>query len=82
MSQETYDTMEKVAIDYLRNKRTVYVMDGYIGWEKTSRIRVRVVCGRAYQAIFMRNMMIEPTQEEIDREFSGKYMNLIFNDKL
>jgi phosphoenolpyruvate carboxykinase (ATP) len=71
MTQDTYETMERVAIDYLRNKRCLYVIDGYVGWEKASRIRTRVVCGRAYHALFMRNMMIEPTQEEIDKDFSG-----------
>ena len=55
--------MEKVAIDYLRNKRTVYVIDGYAGWEKESQVRIRVVCGRAYHALFMRNMLIEPTKK-------------------
>jgi len=61
MSQETYETMERVAVDYLRNKKTLYVIDGYLGWEKSSRIKTRVISSRAYHAMFMRNMMIEPT---------------------
>ena len=32
MSVETYETMERVAIEYLRNKKCIYVIDGYVGW--------------------------------------------------
>ena len=30
-----------------------------------SRIKVRVVCARAYHALFMYNMMIRPTEQEL-----------------
>ena len=30
-----------------------------------SRIKVRVVCARAYHALFMHNMMIRPTEQEL-----------------
>jgi hypothetical protein len=30
------------------------------------RIRVRVVCARAYHALFMRNMLIRPSKEELE----------------
>ena len=43
----------------------VYVFDGYAGWEPESRVSVRVLCGRAYHALFMHNMLIRPTSEEL-----------------
>ncbi len=42
-----------------------------------SRIKVRVVCARAYHALFMHNMMIRPTEQEL-AEF-GKPDFTIFN---
>lgn len=41
-------------------------MDGYAGWDEKYRIRVRVVCARAYHALFMRNMLIRPPREELE----------------
>ena len=42
-----------------------------------SRIKVRVVCARAYHALFMYNMMIRPSEQEL-AEF-GKPDFTIFN---
>ena len=44
-------------------------MDGYIGWDPEYRIKVRVVCERGYHALFMRNMMVRPTHEELMTDF-------------
>lgn len=53
------------ALDYLHMLDEVYVFDGYAGWEPESRVAVRVLCGRAYHALFMHNMLIRPTSEEL-----------------
>ena len=36
------------------------------GWDERYRINVRVVCARAYHALFMRNMLIRPRKEELE----------------
>ena len=36
----------------------------YAGWDAEHRIAIRVVTSRAYHALFMRNMLVEPTAEE------------------
>ncbi len=54
------------AIDYLNTRSRIYVIDGYAGWDERYRIRVRVVCARAYHALFMRNMLIRPPREELE----------------
>ena len=41
-------------------------MDGFAGWDERYRINVRVVCARAYHALFMRNMLIRPSREELE----------------
>ncbi|KAI9681781.1 MAG: Protein kinase C-like 1 [Trizodia sp. TS-e1964] len=53
------------AIDYLNTRNRIYVIDGFAGWDEQYRINVRVVCARAYHALFMRNMLIRPTKEQL-----------------
>jgi phosphoenolpyruvate carboxykinase (ATP) len=54
------------AVDYLNTRNRIYVVDGYAGWDVKYRINVRVVCARAYHALFMRNMLIRPSREELE----------------
>ena len=61
------------AIDYLNTRNRIYVIDGYAGWDERYRIRVRIVCARAYHALFMRNMLIRPSSEEL-KHFHPDYV--------
>ncbi|MCJ1423564.1 Protein kinase C-like 1 [Sticta canariensis] len=54
------------AVDYLNTKNRIYVVDGFAGWDERYRINVRVVCARAYHALFMRNMLIRPSEKELE----------------
>ena len=54
------------AVDYLNTRNRIYVIDGFAGWDERYRINVRVVCARAYHALFMRNMLIRPTREQLE----------------
>jgi phosphoenolpyruvate carboxykinase (ATP) len=54
------------AIDYLQTRERLYVVDGFAGWDPAVRLRIRVICSRPYHALFMRNMLIRPTQEELE----------------
>lgn len=49
----------------------MYVVDGYAGWDPKYRVKVRVFCSRVYHALFMQNMLIRPTVEELERDFAG-----------
>ncbi|MBI1352785.1 MAG: phosphoenolpyruvate carboxykinase (ATP) [Acidobacteria bacterium] len=53
------------AVDYLNICPTLYVIDGYAGWDPDFQIKVRVVCTRPYHALFMHNMLIRPTDEQL-----------------
>jgi len=55
------------AIDYLNTRDQVYVCDGYAGWDPACRLKVRVLCARAYHALYMHNMLIRPTLDELER---------------
>lgn len=51
--------------DYFNSRDYLYVLDGFAGWDHDFRIKVRVVCTRAYHALFMHNMLIRPTADEL-----------------
>lgn len=53
------------AIDYLNQVQNLYVIDGFAGWDPKFRMKIRIVCSRAYHALFMINMLIKPTEEEL-----------------
>ncbi|ANZ76694.1 Phosphoenolpyruvate carboxykinase [Komagataella phaffii CBS 7435] len=61
----TWKISKARAIDYLRTREKIYVIDAFAGWDPRYRIKVRVVCARAYHALFMKNMLIRPTEEEL-----------------
>lgn len=55
------------------------MLDGYAGWDKDFRIKIRVVCTRAYHALFMHNMLIRPTKQELETDFHAGADYYIFN---
>ena len=65
MSESVWKINRERAIDYLNILPRIYVFDGYAGWDERYRIKVRVVCSRAYHCLFMRNMLIRPTEEQL-----------------
>ncbi|KAI4120266.1 MAG: hypothetical protein LQ338_007143 [Usnochroma carphineum] len=73
MTPEVWKINRERAIDYLNTRNRIYVVDGFAGWDERYRINVRVVCARAYHALFMRNMLIRPTREEL-KNFHPNYM--------
>lgn len=65
------------AVDYLNTRDQLYIVDGYAGWDPKYSIKVRVVCERAYHALFMQNMLIRPTRQQL-AEF-GEPDYIIYN---
>jgi len=65
MTEQSFMINRERAIDYLNTRDRLYVVDGYGGWDPAFRVRVRVICARAYHALFMRNMLVLPTEEEL-----------------
>lgn len=59
-----------IAIKYLNTLPGIYVVDGYAGWCEDYRLKCRIVCSRPYHALFMKNMLIRPTREELARDFT------------
>jgi phosphoenolpyruvate carboxykinase (ATP) len=53
------------AVDYLNTRERLYVVDGYAGWDPKHQLKIRVICARAYHALFMHNMLIRPSQDQL-----------------
>ena len=65
MSEITFNINRERAIDFLNTKECLYCIDAFAGWDPSYRIKVRIICARAYHALFMHNMLIRPTEEEL-----------------
>ncbi|MDA0838136.1 MAG: phosphoenolpyruvate carboxykinase (ATP) [Planctomycetota bacterium] len=53
------------AIDYLNTRQQLYCVDAFAGWDPDYRLKVRVICALPYHALFMHNMLIRPTADEL-----------------
>jgi len=62
---KSFMTNRERAVDYLNLQKKLYVVDGFGGWEPEYRIPVRVITSRAYHALFMQNMLVPPTPEQL-----------------
>ncbi|MCP4590246.1 MAG: phosphoenolpyruvate carboxykinase (ATP) [bacterium] len=63
--QDGFEINRKTALDYLCARPQVFCIDGFAGWDPRYRKKIRIVCERAYHALFMHNMLIRPTPEEL-----------------
>ncbi len=64
ISKEIYEELLQKARDELSGKE-IYIMDVFVGASKSSRKKIRVVTEIAWQAHFVKNMFIRPTEEEL-----------------
>ena len=66
IDENTFLINRERAVDYLNTRKRLFVVDGFAGWDPKYRQKIRIVCARAYHALFMHNMLIRPTPEELD----------------
>ena len=64
MSQETWAAVKDIAKKELSNKR-LFVVDAFCGANKNTRMAIRFIVEVAWQAHFVTNMFIKPTEEEL-----------------
>ncbi|RYG35131.1 phosphoenolpyruvate carboxykinase (ATP) [bacterium] len=64
--------MDSFAFDHIREKfhayahgKRLYVIDAFAGADPAYRIAVRIVAERPYHALFIRQLLIRPTEEEL-----------------
>ena len=64
-SEATWKEIKKIAVNELSNKR-LFVVDAFCGANKDTRMAVRFIVEVAWQAHFIKNMFIRPTEEELE----------------
>ena len=64
VTPEVWNELKQVAVKQLSNKK-LYVMDGYAGANENTRLKIRFIMEVAWQAHFVKNMFIRPTEEEL-----------------
>ncbi len=68
MSEDVWAEVKKLALKQLSGKR-LFVVDGFCGTHKDTRMKVRFIMEVAWQAHFVTNMFIRPkSQDEFDQE--------------
>ena len=75
MTEETWATVKDIAKKELSNKR-LFVVDAFCGANADTRMAVRFIVEVAWQAHFVTNMFIRPTEEEL-KDFEPNF--IIYN---
>ena len=63
-SEETWAAVKDLALKELSNKR-LFIVDAFCGANKDTRMAIRFIMEVAWQAHFVTNMFIQPTEEEL-----------------
>ena len=63
-TEEAWKACKELAVNELSNKK-LYVVDGFCGANKDTRMAVRFIMEVAWQAHFVTNMFIRPTADEL-----------------
>ena len=64
VTPETWKALKELAVKELSNKK-LYVVDAFCGANPATRLKVRFIVEVAWQAHFVKNMFIRPTEEEL-----------------
>jgi len=64
LEKETWDSLKDLATDRLSGQR-LFVVDTFCGANEDTRLSVRFIVEVAWQAHFVKNMFIRPTEEEL-----------------
>lgn len=67
LDQMSFAINRERAKDYLNTRERLYVVDGYAGWDPEHQIKVRIICSRPYHALFMYQMLIRPTRDQLEQ---------------
>ena len=61
----SFNQAKQQAIAFFNTCAELFIVDGYAVWDKKNTIKVRIICTKAYHALFMYNMLIRPTEQEL-----------------
>ncbi|OYU83541.1 MAG: phosphoenolpyruvate carboxykinase (ATP) [Flavobacterium sp. BFFFF2] len=66
ISTATWNALKETTVAQLSNKK-LFVVDAFCGANANTRLKVRFIMEVAWQAHFVTNMFIRPTEEELDQ---------------
>lgn len=75
ISEEVWKDLKENTVKQLSGKK-LYIQDGYAGANPETRLKVRFIVEVAWQAHFVKNMFIRPTDEEL-KDFEPDFV--VFN---
>jgi phosphoenolpyruvate carboxykinase (ATP) len=65
LSEKSFLSLRRQAVEYFNTCGRLYVVDGIVGWDPAHRIQIRVLCTRPYHALLVRNLLVRPTAAEL-----------------
>lgn len=65
ISKQTWKALKETTVNQLSGKK-LYVVDAFCGANENTRLKVRFIMEVAWQAHFVKNMFIRPTEEELE----------------
>jgi phosphoenolpyruvate carboxykinase (ATP) len=65
ITQDTWNALKETTVNQLSGKR-LFVVDAFCGANENTRLKVRFIMEVAWQAHFVKNMFIRPTEEELE----------------
>jgi phosphoenolpyruvate carboxykinase (ATP) len=65
ISQTTWNALKETTVNQLSGKR-LFVIDAFCGANENTRLKVRFIMEVAWQAHFVKNMFIRPTEAELE----------------
>ena len=66
MNEDSFTKLRQRSIEFLDGCEHLYVLDAFAGWDPDNQLKIRIICSRAYHALFMHNMLIRPTAEQLE----------------
>jgi len=76
ISREKFDAIKAKMLAYMQN-REAFIFDGYAGADKKYTKKFRVINELASQNLFIRDLLIRPTQEELENYGEADYTLLV-----
>ena len=75
ITKEVWDDLKETVVEELSGKR-LYVVDTFCGANENTRLKVRFVMEVAWQAHFVKNMFVRPTEEELENYGEPDFVSL------
>ena len=65
ITPEVWKELKQIALNELNGRKRLYVMDAFAGANENTRLKIRFIMEVAWQAHFVKNMFVRPSEEEL-----------------